>query len=305
MRVLFGAMESNLALWLLVVLAIAPAARSETLFIGSVARDALDETLEYQPFADYLAERLQGTRFDKVEIVVLPRTDLMVEAFRRGRAHLYIDSPMLASRVAYEADAVPLVRRVRSGYAEYNGITIVRSDSPFQSFADLRGHVFGFESLNSSFGYYFPRSEMLAQGLTFFDIATPDAPVPPNAVGGFITRDDVISIRMLLAGEIDATTLDSRGARKVMKRHEDELRVLHEGVMMPRHVAVRSALLTEEEAALIAEVLVEMDDDPANRELLDEFGGTDRFDHFPDGVDATFQPIFRRLELLDREKSTG
>ena len=52
----------------------------------------------------------------------------------------------------------------------------------------------------------------------------------------------------------------------------------------------------------LASVLTAMDESDRGRAVLRRFNKTTRFDHFPKGVEATFNPIY---ELLDELQAQG
>ena len=112
--------------------------------------------------------------------------------------------------------AVPVAAPVLAG-ARYRGQpiyysdVIVRSDSPFRSFADLRGRSWAYNEPLSQSGYGITRYTMVERGLT----------------GGFF--GEIVeagfhetAIRLVAEGEIDASAIDSQ-VLGVELRHHPEL----------------------------------------------------------------------------------
>jgi phosphonate transport system substrate-binding protein len=77
---------------------------------------------------------------------------------------------------------------------------VVRHDRPWQSFADLRGRSYAFNHPGSHSGYNVPRDHLLRLGETrgYFGRTVASGSHPT-------------SIRMVEAGEVDASGIDSTG----------------------------------------------------------------------------------------------
>ena len=139
-------------------------AMAEPFVIASLSDNRERELRRYRGFAEFPEENLEGSSFTSVDVLIVPRSDLIVEAFLRDRVHIYIDSRLVALRVANASGAQPLLRRWRRGVSEFWSEYLVSADSGIESFEDFGGKVFGFEEPESTSGHYLPRSELLASG---------------------------------------------------------------------------------------------------------------------------------------------
>jgi phosphonate transport system substrate-binding protein len=157
-----------------------------------------------------------------------------------------------------EPIAAPLLRGDRyGGRPIYYSDVIVRSDSPFRSFADLRGRSWSFNEPYSHSGYGITRYHLVRLGETngFFGEVIE---------AGWHER----SIRLVCAGEVDASAIDSQVLAVVLRDRPElagQLRILDSlgpSTIQPVVAARRlSASLKNELRA----VFLEMGRDPSAR----------------------------------------
>lgn len=179
---------------------------------------------------------------------------------------------MLASRrrsAAFEPIAAPVLQGERyAGQPIYFSDVIVRRDSPFRSFAGLRGASWAYNERSSHSGY----------GITRFTLVT------MGETAGFFSRvieagSHQNAIRMVAAGEVDASAIDSQVLAIELRDHPElaeGLRVvgsLGPSTIQPVVVSVR---LPVADAAAVRAALLSMGDDPSARPWLDR-GLIERF----------------------------
>lgn len=276
-------------------------AKAETLILGTVGKDAKAELKEFTPLAKYLQDQLTGSGMEQVEVLVLPTAGHMSEAFRQGTVHLYFESPLVAAKVGLDGGAVPMLRRWRKGVAEYWSEILVRSEAEIRSLDDLRGRVIAFDDPDSTSGYLLPRAMLLDRGLHIQLLKRPDEPVDPAKVGGVFMLSDKASILSLFGDRVAAIATDQQYMKKIEEERPGAVRSIGRSIPVPRHVVMRAAAMPQERVRRIAEVLAGMNHSEEGRRVLALFGKTDRFDHFPEGVEATFTPIRAQLRLLEAD----
>lgn len=286
---------------MLVLAAGAFEARAETLVIGTVGKDLKAEMKEHEGLANYLQDRLSSSGIDKVEITILPTAAKMSEALKRGSVHLYFESPLVAAKMSRDGSALPMLRRWRKGVAEYWSHILVPSESPIHSLDDLRGRVIAFEDPDSTSGHLLPRAMLRERGLEIENLKRPNDPTAPGKVGAVFTMSDKASILMLFDGRVAAIATDPQYMTKIENEREGSVRSLGRSITVPRHVVMRSVMMPESRAKLIADILLSMNRSEDGKAVLAQFGKTDRFDAFPDGLEATFAPIYAQLRLLEAE----
>jgi phosphonate transport system substrate-binding protein len=287
------------------LLAAAPArdASAETLILGTVGKDVKAEMKEHEGLAAYLQQQLASAGVDKVDITVLSTAAKMTDALKTGAVQLYFESPLVAAKVGRDSGAVPLVRRWRKGVAEYWSEIVVLNDAPIQSLNDLRGRVIAFDDPDSTSGHLLPRAMLREQGLGVEILKRPTDPLDPTKVGGVFTLSDKASIMMLFDGRVAAIATDPQYMARIESERPGAVRSIGRSVTVPRHVVMRAAAMPEPKAQRVAEVFMAMGQSEEGRKVLSTFGKTDRFDAFPQGIEATFAPLYTQLRLLEAENA--
>jgi phosphonate transport system substrate-binding protein len=254
------------------------APRAGTVVIGSVGDDAVEEAKKFQPFADALAQRLEGAGVQQGRVIVAPSMAEMTRLMSAGKVDLFIDSPYPALTVAQGAGAVPILQRWKDGVARYRSVVFVRADSAITTADALRGARIGFDDDFSTSGYFLPKAALIAAGLTLTPLPTPSSPVPAGAVGYVFTEDDENTLFWVTEGRAEAGAMSENELRELAGDRFGDLRILATSPEVPRQVVIRAGGLAPDLAAAIETVLTAMHQDAAGAQVLANFEGTTRFD---------------------------
>jgi phosphonate transport system substrate-binding protein len=280
-------------------------ARADTLVIGTVGKDVKSEIKEFTPLADHLKEQLSKDGVDNVEVLVVSTAAKMAEAFRDGKVHLYLESPLVALKVGKQGGAVPMLRRWKKGVAEYWSEIVVKSDSPIRSMDELRGRIIAFEDPDSTSGHLLPRALLLHSGFAVENVKTPAHDFDRSKVGAVFTMGDRTSLLWLFDDRVAAIATDPHYVARIEKERPGALRSLGRSITVPRQVVMRASTMPAARAQRLADVMTRMHETPEGRQTLASFGGSDRFDAFPDGIEKTFSPIEEQLRILDAERDAA
>jgi phosphonate transport system substrate-binding protein len=189
-----------------------------------------------------------------------------------------------------EPIAAPVLRGERyGGRPVYFSDVIVRRDSPFSRFEDLRGRSWCYNEPWSQSGYGVTRQRLIEMGETegFFGRVVQ---------AGFHER----AIRLVLSGEVDASAIDSQVLAVALRDHPDwaaRLRVIDTLGPSTIQPVVASRRLPRELRDDVAEVLIEMGDDPEGQERLGH-GFVERY--VPVG-DADYDDVRTMLHTAEAE----
>ena len=213
----------------------------------------------YRFVSDYVGEKL-GRRTEL-------RVGRSFEEFATGEADIgflcglpYVEL-VREPHPPVELLAAPLLRGARyAGRPIYFSDVIVRADSPFRSFAGLRGSVWAFNDSDSHSGYNVTRHRLVSMGETC----------------GFFGRvveagSHQRSIRMVCSGEIDAAAIDSLVLAVELRDHpalREQLKVIDTLGPAGIQPVVASSRLPDRLKAAVRDVLLTMGDDPAARTRL-------------------------------------
>jgi phosphonate transport system substrate-binding protein len=116
----------------------------------------------FKPFTDHLAQCTSK----RVVFFQVQNNAAQIEALRSGRLHVGGFSTGPTVFAVNKAGAIPFaVKGNDKGYQGYNLITIVKTGSPFQKLADLKGRKVAHTSPSSNSGHLAPLALLPAQGL--------------------------------------------------------------------------------------------------------------------------------------------
>ena len=286
----------------LCVLTLAAPAWADVLILGSVNDNVRKHVDRMTPMARYLEAELADLGVTEVQIRVATTSDEMISAIQAGEVDLYFDSPLVAAHVARNAGAEPFLRRWKRGEASYHSLIIVPTDSGIQTLDDLVGQRIGFQEPDSTSGFLLPVDMLLEAGLQVAELGDRSEQPGADEVGYVFTDDDKNTLLWLARGWIAAGATDPRRWVQLNEARPGAFRVIATSIEVPRQVVIRRDGLDPELAARISQVFQEMAEVDGAAEILEQFHKTTRFDDFPRGVEATFEPIYA---LLDRLAAAG
>jgi phosphonate transport system substrate-binding protein len=170
----------------------------------------------------------------------------------------------------------------------YFSDVIVRQDSPFQSFADLRGRTWAYNEPQSQSGYGITRYWLVKLGET-------NGYFSKVVQSGFHQR----SIEMVRNGEVDASAIDAQVLAVELRDHPQlggQLRVIDSlGPSSIQPLAAASHLPTTLKQDIQA-ILAEFHHDPAGRAVLDR----GFIDHFVAVCDTDYDDIRAMLSACEQ-----
>ena len=168
-----------------------------TLSFGVYTSDKPSEMYKkFKPMLRYIEDEIAARIEDspQIKLVIYKTYELALEAFINGEVDFVRFGP--ASYVIAK-DRNPEVRLLaieeNKGKRRFNGIILVRDDSPFASLADLRGSSFAFGDENSTIGRYLSQAELVEAGVTSNDLEKFD----------YLGRHDKV-VAAVLHGKYDA-----------------------------------------------------------------------------------------------------
>ncbi|MEM8642568.1 MAG: phosphate/phosphite/phosphonate ABC transporter substrate-binding protein [Cyanobacteria bacterium P01_G01_bin.54] len=275
-------------------------AATGTIVLGDISDEPTKTIKRYQPLADYLASQLGEVGMGQGAVEVAPDLDTMLQYLESGAVDLYFDSPYPAMLTSEEVGAKPILRRWKEGVASYNTIIFTRADSEIKSLEDLNGKIVAFDHVVSTSGFMLPLAHLKEAGLTLTEKGAANVTVSTDEVGYILSGDDDNSIQWTLTQKVDAAAVGSSDFAKIPEDARQQLRIIAETESVPRHVAMVSPTLTEEEVSAIVEILLAMGETEQEKKILAEFETTTKFDNFPEGVDSAFERM-RELYRLTQE----
>ena len=244
-----------------------------------------------QKVAGYLHAKL-GIRTDYVSGIPWQERERL---FDEGQIHIlwlcglpYVDKADLRES-EMELLAVPVPAGSRyEGRPVYFSDVVVRRDSPFQTFAELRGTVWAYNEPRSHSGYNIVRAYLFERGETrgFF---------------GRVVESGAhhISFEMILDGGVDGAAIDSTVLEWLLCRNaslSERIRVIQTFGPSPIPPWVVATRVPESTRRRLRTLFLQMSEDPEGRPILDR-GGLVRF---TSSRDNDYDPIRRMARAAER-----
>jgi phosphonate transport system substrate-binding protein len=185
-----------------------------------------------------------------------------------------------APDASIELCVVPVMRHARyENRPVYFSDVVVRRDSAFDSFSDLRGAAWAYNEPRSHSGYNVVRHHLAQLGET----------------GGYFgsaieSGAHQASLRMIAGGEIDASAIDSTVLETELRRYpelEPQIRIVETLGPSPMPPWVMHRSVPAELRAAVTDVLLGMHADPHGAAILAQWG----IAHFTAAADALYDPI--------------
>jgi len=277
------------------LLASTAAAGAQPLVIGAISAKPSEEIAKFHPLAEHLAKRLGEFGVDRGKVVVLGSVAQLAELMRARGADLMFDSPYPTLAVSELAGSKVLLRRWKGGKASYRSLVLVRADSPIFSAKDLRGKVIGFEDNYSTSGYFLPAAALQALGLTLREVRDPRTHVKADEVGYVFSDAYANSLTWLLHGRIDAAGVGEHDYERFLKHETAQMRIVLETPNVPRNLVSVRADLAPALVARIQDSLLELQQTPEGKALLQALDGTTRFDALPAEAEQVLESMRRAL----------
>lgn len=274
-----------------------PPSQTKAIVVGDISDEPIEIIAKAQPFADYLATKLEKFEIDRGEVKIAPDMETMARWLKSGEVDLYMDSPYPALIVSQQSDAKPILRRWKDGIAQYHTVIFARSDRGLQSLDDLKGQTIAFEEKFSTSAYLLPLGYLRRAGYQAVEIKQADATFPADQIGYIFTGDDDNNIQWVISGKVAAGVIDSAHFDLIPESTRSQLTILAETETVPRHLVLMTPQMEPQRQEAIAEILVKMDENPEGLSILEAFDDTAQFDRLP-GVDplSPIRELYQQIQ---------
>jgi len=281
--------RSTVALAALLVLTAAARAAAEapTITLGVISKRSQTEVEpQYRDFVRYVARRLAAKPPSEGKVLVAPTIVRLEKLIEEDKVDFYMESPYTTYLINQQGLALPLLRRWKSGAAEYRGVLFTKKDSGAERVDDLRGRMIALEDPGSTSGYFLPKVFLAEKGLKLSEKSSLDAAVAPGEVGyifGYTTPRviELVLTRKVVAGAFSNEDFDRLDAKK-----KSDIVIIGETENFPRYFVSIRKELDPEVAGRLQEILLAMHQDAEGRAILEKLENTTKFDIAPGGEQA-------------------
>jgi len=268
---------------------------TKSLTLGIVAETHQKEIEEhFREFARYVARKIYPTMVLEGKVVVTATLPELAKLLDQGTVDFYMESPYPTYVVnSVHGAGTLLLRRWKSGMADYRSLIFTHRNSGIQRLDDLRGKMFVFEDPESSSGYFLPKLFLQRNGLKLAEKAALDANVGAAEVGFVFARTQENLVDLVLARKVAAGAFSNDDHAALDEKKRNDILVLAQTDLLPRHLLSVRKDMPLGLVGRLEKTLLAMHEDAEGRKILQNIDGTTKFDPLPGG-----EAVMRR-RLLD------
>lgn len=272
--------------------------KAKSITLGLVSSTSQQEIeAHFQNFVRYVARKL-GSGPDTEGKVVIVQTPLqMAKLLEEKKIDFYLESPYPTYLINKQGAAVLLLRRWKSGMAEYRGLIFSKKDSEINRLEQLRGKMIVFEDPGSTSGYFLPKVLLLKKGLMLSEKPGPDAKVGPKEIGYIFASTDVNVVNLVLSKRVAAGAFSDDDYGGLDGSRKADITILAQTDLFPRHLVSLRKDLDPTVKNRLKEVLLSMHQDDEGRSIMQQTDNTTKFDLLPGGEEMVRRKLvetFRR-----------
>jgi len=197
---------------------------------------------EFMPILNYLENDLEKrlNREVSIELTIFKTYTDGIDALVENKVDFVRFGPSSYVLAKERNDAIKLLAMEhRNGKKQFNGVIVVRQDSPYHKINDLAGSRFAFGDEHSTIGRYLVQEQLVSAGITGKDLKTFD----------YLGRHDKVFMAVAM-GEFDAGSVKESSFKRYNKN--EPLRIIHSFVNITKPWIANSSL----DADLVREISV-------------------------------------------------
>jgi phosphonate transport system substrate-binding protein len=260
----------------------------KALTLGMVSETHRKEIEEhFRDFVRYVTRKLSSGREIEAKVVTAATPFDLAKLLEQRKVDFYMESayPTYVINSVHGAGKL-LLRRWKSGMAEYYSVIFTKRNGEIKRLEDLKGKTIVFEDADSTSGYLMPKLFLQRRGLKLTEKGRFDPNSAATDVGYVFARSQDRLVEAVLTGQAAAGAFSDDDFSALDARKKNELAQLAQTDRLPRHlVSVRSDLAPALVASL-EKILLSMDDDVEGQKILQKADGTTKFDILPGGEAA-------------------
>lgn len=276
-------------------------AKAQTLTLGIVSeihRAQIEE--HFQDFTRYLAGKLSAGSDIDGKVLIAPSAFQLARLIEQKRVDFYMESPYPTYLVNdMHGAAKLLLRRWKSGMAEYRSLIFTRNNGDVSRLEDLRGKVLVFEDPGSTSGHFLAKSFLLKKGFKFADKSRFDPHGSTTEVGYVFAYSQDKLVDMVLAKQAAAGAFSDDDYARLDEKKKSAITILAQTERVPRHFLSVRKDFAPTLVDRLEKILLSMHENDQGRRILKNTDDTTKFDLLPDGEAATrrkLAEIFRSAE---------
>jgi phosphonate transport system substrate-binding protein len=276
-------------------------AKAQTLTLGIVSETQRAQIEEhFQEFARYLAGKLFAASDIDGKVMIAPTPFQLAKLLEQKKVDFYMESPYPTYLINdMHGAAKLLLRRWKSGMAEYRSVIFTRNNGEVSRLEDLRGKVLVFEDPSSTSGHFLAKSFLLKKGFRFAAKSRFDPHGSPTEVGYVFAYSQEKLIDMVLAKQAAAGAFSDDDYARLDEKKKSAINILAQTERVPRHLLSVRKDMAPALVERLEKILLSMHESEQGRRILKKTDETTKFDLLPEGEAGArrkLAEIFRSAE---------
>jgi phosphonate transport system substrate-binding protein len=251
----------------------------------------------FQSFVGYVARKLASGLNAQGKVVIAPTPLQMAKLLEESKIDFYMESPYPTYLINKQGAAVLMLRRWKSGIAEYRSLIFSKKDGDISRLEQLRGKMIAFEDPGSTSGYFLPKVLLLKKGLTLTEKPGPSTTVGRKEIGYIFASANANVVNLVLAKRVAAGAFSDDDYGTLDGSQKADVAILAQSEPFPRHLLSVRKDLDPAVKKRLREILLSMHLDEDGRMILQQTDQTTKFDILPGGEEMmrrklveTFRP---------------
>jgi phosphonate transport system substrate-binding protein len=218
------------------------------------------------------------------KVATAPTPFELARLLEQRRVDFYMESayPTYVINFVHGAGKL-LLRRWKSGLADYHSVIFTRRNAGLKRLEDLKGKSIVFEDAGSTSGYLLPKLFLLRRGLKLTEKNRFTANNLATDVGYFFAYSQEKLVDAVLSKQADAGAFSNDDFNSLDEKKKLEIVVLAQTERLPRHLLSVRSDLAPALVGRLETVLLGMHEDAEGRKILQKADGTTKFDALPGG----------------------
>ena len=241
----------------------------------------------FREFVSYVSHKYFSASGAEGKVLVVSTLPELAKLLGQRKIDFYFESPYPTYVVNQVHGAGKLLlRRWKSGMAEYRSLIATGKDSGVNRLDQLRGKTIAFEDPESTSGYFLPKLFLQRNGFKLAAASGPETQVGASEIGYVFANGVDRLYEMIFAKQVAAVTISDDDFAALDDKRKSQLNILAQTEMLPRHLVSVRKDLTPQESERLAGLLQAMHEDVEGRRILQNADNTTKFDPLPGGEEA-------------------
>lgn len=275
---------------------------SKGLALGLVSTTSQREIEDhFRDFVVYLSRRFHSSTDASGKVIVAGSLAALAKLLEQGQIDFYLESayPTYVVNQVHGAGRL-LLRRWKSGMAEYRGLIATRKETGINRLDQLRGRIIAFEDPESTSGYFLPKFFLQRSGFKLSAAPAVTAQMPAAELGYVFAQSGDKVLELILTNQVAAGAISDDDLARLDDIKKANLTIIGQTDLLPRHlVSIRKGMTTDG-AERLSRILQSMHENKEGEAILLKTDNTTKFDALPGGEEAMRRRLLETFYVPDR-----